>query len=255
MPDNTDDADDADDADDGAPTGRGTPPDRNGGVGSGGRHRAAGPVVRADPGRPGARALWVAAGVAVALLLLWTWVQRPSAEPVPTGSAQPVEQATDPAPPTAAAAPSVGEVADTSTTVVVSVVGQVAEPGLVTLASGSRVADAVEAAGGLLPDADPASVNLAALVADGQQVAVGVPGAAPAAAAGAAAGPAAGGALNLNTADAAALDGLPGIGPVLAQRIVEHREQHGPFRAVDDLLDVPGIGPAIVGDLTDAVTV
>jgi len=220
-----------------------------------GRHRAAGPVVRADPGRPGARALWVAGVVAVALLLLWTWVQRPSAEPVPTGSSQPVEQATDPAPPTAAAAPSVGEVADTSTTVVVSVVGQVAEPGLVTLASGSRVADAVEAAGGLLPDADPASVNLAALVADGQQVAVGVPGAAPAAAAGAAAGPAAGGALNLNTADAAALDGLPGIGPVLAQRIVEHREQHGPFRAVDDLLDVPGIGPAIVGDLADAVTV
>ena len=235
-----------------APRRPGTPLDRSGVVGAAGRHRAAGPVVRADPGRPGARALWVAAAVAVALLLLVTWLQRPSADPVPAGSPQPVKEA---APTTAVAAPSVGVVADTSTTVVVSVVGQVAEPGLVTLASGSRVADAVEAAGGLLPDADPASVNLAALVADGQQVAVGVPGAASADGSGAVAGPAAGGSVNLNTADATALDGLPGIGPVLAQRIVEFREQHGPFRAVDDLLDVPGIGPAILGSLTDAVTV
>jgi len=250
-----DEGDDDDDEDPAPPAGRGTPLDRGGVVAAGGRHRAAGPVVRADPGRPGARALWVAAVVAVALLLLVTWLQRPSADPVPTGSPQTVDEAPAPPPTTAVAAPSVGEVADTSTTVVVSVVGQVAEPGLVSLASGSRVADAVEAAGGLLPDADPASVNLAALVADGQQVAVGVPGAAPADVPGAAAGPGAGGAVNLNTADAAALDGLPGIGPVLAQRIVEHREQHGPFRTVDGLLDVPGIGPAILGNLTDAVTV
>jgi competence protein ComEA len=149
----------------------------------------------------------------------------------------------------------VGEVADTSSTVVVSVVGQVAEPGLVTLAAGSRVADAVEAAGGLLPEADAASVNLAAVVADGQQVAVGVPGAAAAPAPGASAGADGSGVVDLNSADTTALDALPGIGPVLAQRIVDHRAQHGPFRTVDDLLDVPGIGPAVLADLADAVTV
>jgi competence protein ComEA len=219
-----------------------------------GRHRALNPTMRLDPGRPGARALWAAAAAAVVLLLFWTWLQRPAAEPVPVGSTQEVEEAAVPPPsPAAVASPSVGEVAESSTTVVVSVVGLVAEPGLVTLASGSRVADAIEAAGGLLPDADPASVNLAAVVADGQQVAVGVPAAAGAAS-GAAAPSGGGGPVNLNTADVAALDGLPGIGPVLAQRIVDHRAQHGPFRQMADLLDVAGIGPAIVDKLADAVT-
>lgn len=218
-----------------------------------GRHRAPGPVVRVDPGRPGARALWAAGAVAVVLLLLWTWLQRPVAEPVPVGSAQPVEETELPQPSPTAVSPPVGEVADTSATVVVSVVGLVAEPGLVTLAAGSRVADAIEAAGGLLPKADPASVNLAAVVADGQQVAVGVPAVAGASAPGAGAPNIGGGAVNLNTADAAALDGLPGIGPVLAQRIVDHRGQHGHFRQIADLLDVPGIGPTIVDELADAV--
>jgi competence protein ComEA len=219
-----------------------------------GRHRPPGPTVRFDPGRPGARALWVAAAAAVALLLLWTWLQRPSADPVPVGSPQPVVETAGPAP-SAAATPPVGEVADTATPVVVSVVGQVAEPGLVTLAPGSRVADAVEAAGGLLSEADAASVNLAAVVADGQQVAVGVPGAAGAPTPGAPTGPVGAGAVNLNAADVAALDGLPGIGPVLAQRIVEHRDQHGPFGSVDDLLDVAGIGPAVLEKVADGVTV
>jgi competence protein ComEA len=229
--------------------------DSGGGVAGVGRHRALGPSVRVDPGRPGAHALWAAAAAAVVLLLLWTWLQRPAAEPVPVGSEQPIEE-TDVSEPsrTAVASPTVGEVAETSTTVVVSVVGLVAEPGLVTLASGSRVADAVEAAGGLLPDAEPASVNLAAVLADGQQVAVGVPPAAGAAPPGAPASSAGSGAVDLNTADVAALDGLPGIGPVLAQRIVDHRAQHGPFRQMADLLDVAGIGPAIVDGLADAAT-
>jgi competence protein ComEA len=135
----------------------------------------------------------------------------------------------------------------------VSVVGSVARPGLVTLPSGSRVAAAVEAAGGLGPDADPASVNLAAVVTDGQQIVVGAPGLAGATPEGGAPA-AAGGKLNLNRATAAELDALPGVGPVLAQRIVDHREQR-PFTSVDQLDDVPGIGAARAAELADLVTV
>ena len=118
------------------------------------------------------------------------------------------------------------------------------------------MADAVAAAGGLLPDADPTSVNLAAVVSDGQQVAVGLPGAAadgaPADGATAASGS---GPLDLNAATATALDALPGIGPGLAQRIVEHRERNGPFRSVEQLDDVPGIGPATYAELAELVAV
>jgi competence protein ComEA len=136
----------------------------------------------------------------------------------------------------------------------VSVVGLVARPGLVRLRSGSRVADAIEAAGGLLPEADPASVNLAAVVTDGQQIAVGVPGAASDGGGGAPAAGDPGGLVN-NTATAAELDGLPGIGPVLAQRIVDHRSSSGPFGSVEELDDVPGIGPSIAAELAGLVTV
>jgi competence protein ComEA len=115
------------------------------------------------------------------------------------------------------------------------------------------VADAVAAAGGLLPGADPASVNLAAVVADGEQLAIGLP--APPAADGAAPTAAGSGLVDLNTAGVAELDALPGIGPVLAQRIVEHRDRQGPFRSVEELDDVPGIGPAIASELAELVTV
>jgi competence protein ComEA len=212
-----------------------------------GRHRAPGRTARWDPGRLGARSLWIAGLVAALLLVVWTWLDRPQVEPapvIPSGSSA----ATSPP-----AEPSVGEVADTSATVIVSVVGPVARPGLVTLPSGARVAAAVEAAGGLLPEADPASVNLAAVVTDGQQIVVGAPGVAGSAAA-ADADPAPGGPVNLNTASAAELDALPGVGPVLAQRIVDHRKQ-GPFRSVDELDDVPGIGPARAAELSELVTV
>jgi competence protein ComEA len=141
-------------------------------------------------------------------------------------------------------------------TVVVSVVGQVAAPGLVTLPAGSRVADALAAVGGLLPEADPASINAAAVLSDGQQIAVGVPGAMPPPGDGTASAEAGGGGvLDLNTATVADLDALPGIGPVLAQRIVDHRTAHGPFTSVDQLDDVSGIGPAIFADLVDRVRV
>ena len=212
-----------------------------------GRHRAPGTETRWDPGRFGARALCAAALLAALLLAGWTWLDRPRVERV------------DGAPPSAVGAPStspMGEVAETTETVVVSVVGQVARPGLVTLPSGARVADAIAAAGGLLPAADPASVNLAAVVADGEQLAVGVP--APAAPEGPAARSPAGsggGLVDLNSAGVADLDVLPGIGPVLAQRIVDHRSRQGPFRSVEELDDVPGIGPAIAAELAELVTV
>jgi competence protein ComEA len=184
------------------------------------------------------------AGVLAAVLLGgWTWLDRPRVEPV---DRPPQVSST-------ASAPPVGEVADSSATVVVSVVGQIVRPGLVTLPSGSRVADAITAAGGLLPEADPASVNLAAVVADGEQVTVGLPGAIPVGGSGPGAAP--GGLVDLNAAGVAELDALPGIGPVLAQRIVDHREREGPFRSVDELDDVPGIGPAIAAQLAELVTV
>ena len=237
-----------------------------------GRHRAPGAAVRLDPGRPGAWAMWIAGLAAVSLLLGWTWWEQPRVEPVARSAAdaqrseqpagvQPLDDQMGGGKPTgqavpAPSTPSVGDAAQTSSTVVVSVVGLVARPGLVTLPSGARVADAVEAAGGLLPEADPASVNLAAVVADGEQLAVGVQGAVPAAAPPTGdGGSGAASPVNLNVATVADLDALPGIGPVLAQRIVDHRARQGRFGSVDQLNDVAGIGPAIFAGLADLVTV
>ncbi|RFU20039.1 ComEA family DNA-binding protein [Geodermatophilus marinus] len=226
-----------------------------------GRHRAPGTAVRLDPGRRGARALWVAGLLAALAVAGWTWLDRPRVEPV-TGAPAAVSPAPS-APPAAApspgpATPAVDEAAGTDGAVVVSVVGQVVRPGLVTLPAGARVADAVAAAGGLLPEADPASVNHAAVVSDGQQIAVGVPGAGAGtdpAAAGAGAGAGGASPVDLNAATAADLDALPGIGPVLAGRIVDHRAQHGRFTSVEQLDDVPGIGPTTYAELAPLVRV
>lgn len=216
-----------------------------------GRHRSPGPTVRWDPGRAGARSLWLAGLAAALLVAMWTWLDRPEVEPAP---ATPTGSAAAPSP--AQGSPPVGEVAQTASTVVVSVVGLVARPGLVSLPSGARVADAVEAAGGFRPEADPASVNLAAVVTDGEQIAVGLPGAPVAGGGGGGGAPApSGGRVDLNTATAAELDALPGIGPVLAERIVAYRDAEGPFRSVDQLDDVAGIGPAIAAELADLVVV
>jgi competence protein ComEA len=219
-----------------------------------GRHRAPGRTARVDPGRPGAWALWVVAVVAAVSVIGWTWLDRPAVERVPVaGVTSAVSSAPASAGSSSAAAPAGSGAAGT---LVVSVVGQVRSPGLVTLPAGSRVADALAAVGGLLPEADPASVNGAAVLSDGQQIAVGVPGGeTPSTAAGAASGADGGGLLDLNTATAAELDALPGIGPVLAQRIVDHRTAHGRFISVDQLDDVSGIGPSIFADLAHRVRV
>jgi len=135
---------------------------------------------------------------------------------------------------------------------VVSVIGQVRQPGLVTVEDGARVADAVNAAGGALPEADLSTINLARLVVDGEQIAVGIPGSELP---GGGDPTTADGLMNLNTASATELEGLPGIGPVLAQRIVDFRGDNGGFTAVEQLREVSGIGPTVYEQIVDLVTV
>lgn len=145
--------------------------------------------------------------------------------------------------------------------VCVHVSGCVARPGVVYLQEGDRVADAVEAAGGMTGDADAGSVNLARVVADGEQVAIASKAdaeraaAAPFGASASGAGAAQGGKVNLNTADAAQLQTISGIGPSKAQKIVEHRESSGPFKSVDDLTQVSGIGEKTLESIRDQVCV
>jgi competence protein ComEA len=134
---------------------------------------------------------------------------------------------------------------------VVDVEGAVRRPGLVRLPKGSRVADAVARAGGMTAKASRAGVNLAAPVADGQQVLVPAAGAIGSAAD---AGSPATGPISLSAATAEQLDTLPGIGPVTAQKIVQFRQQHGPFQSVDGLDAIPGIGPARISELQGLVT-
>jgi competence protein ComEA len=159
-----------------------------------------------------------------------------------------------------AAAPSVAPVRRARPTavrqVVVDVVGAVEKPGLYRLREGSRIADAVALAGGATGEAQLAAVNLAAPLADGEQVVVPARGAAVAAAVGASS--AAPGAsptapLDLNTATAEQLDALPGVGPATAQKILDYRQAHGPFHSVDELDAVPGIGPGRIAQLKGLV--
>lgn len=137
----------------------------------------------------------------------------------------------------------------TTAGLVVDVAGAVSRPGLYHLAAGTRIADAVAAAGGATPHADVTLVNLAAPLADGEQVLVPVRGAL----AGTGAGPSSTAPVDLNTASAEQLDGLPGVGPATAQKIVDYRQAHGPFRSVDDLEAVPGIGPSKLAQLKGLV--
>jgi len=136
---------------------------------------------------------------------------------------------------------------------IVHVVGQVFKPGLYSLPDGSRVNDAISKAGGAKPKAALALVNLAAPVADGQQVVVPSKQEAAQAASGGPLGSALGGRVHLNSATLEQLDTLPGVGPVTAQKILDYRTAHGAFGSVDELDAVPGIGPARLAELRDLV--
>jgi competence protein ComEA len=140
------------------------------------------------------------------------------------------------------------------------VAGEVAAPGVYALPPGSIVQDALNAAGGPAGDADLARLNLAAPLAEGQQVYVPAQGetlpvasGSSAAAGGQQAAPS--GPINVNTATAEELEALPEIGPAMARAIVEYREEHGPFEAVDDLLEVQGIGPKTLEAIEALITV
>ncbi|RUQ97195.1 ComEA family DNA-binding protein [Labedella endophytica] len=149
----------------------------------------------------------------------------------------------------------------TADAIYVHVLGAVTRPGLYTLAPDARVVDAIAAAGGLAGEADAGSINLARTLTDGEQIVVLRPGEAPTAPQSGAASPGGGaaatgsGPVNLNTATAEQLDTLPRIGPALAERIISWRTENGPFRLVDELLNVPGIGDATLAGLEGLVTV
>jgi len=137
-----------------------------------------------------------------------------------------------------------------STVIYVHILGEVRRPGLYALRDGDRAVDAVAAAGGFTEAADAAGLNLARFVSDGEQIIVPAIGEAPAAGSGGVPGK-----VNLNTADAALLDTLPGVGPATAAKIIAWREQNGRFESIEDLLDVGGIGEAKFESLRDLVTV
>ena len=143
-----------------------------------------------------------------------------------------------------------------STVLVVQVVGAVRHPGLYRLPADSRVADAVRRAGGASRRADTELINLAAPLADGVQVIVprkGAGGTLGAPSTSGASGGQPAGPVHLNSATLEDLEALPGIGPVTAQKILDYRQQHGPFTSVDELDAVPGIGPAHMAQLRDLV--
>jgi competence protein ComEA len=191
--------------------------------------------------------LSLVAALAAVVAAIGVWRERPVPEPAPV---LPLVTATAPAPSTP---PSPGATQE----VVVSVAGRVARPGLVRLPDGTRVADALAAVGGALPGTDLMGLNIARRLLDGEQLLVGVApppgqpidGTTPN---NTAATPRT---VDLNAATLEQLDGLPGIGRVTAQRILDWRHAHGRFTSVDQLREVNGIGPARLAQLKDLVRV
>jgi competence protein ComEA len=227
--------------------------------------------LRTDPGRAGAIALALVAALAVLVTILTLVRDKPA--PVMSAKLPPVENAST-ASPRSSASPAAGQPPGPDRPVVVSVVGLVRTPGLVTLAPGARIADALQAAGGAVDGADTIGLNMARPLGDGEQIVVGlapisgqptalgssvasgsapIPGA-PAPASGSVK-PKGGEVLDLNTATVAQLDALPGVGPVTAAAIVAWRQANGKFTSVDQLADVDGIGPARLEKLRALVRV
>lgn len=250
--------------------------DADSGAGSGAEaegqpaRRGAPPALPAPPvlTRSHLAVVVVVAVVAVLLTVLVVRSAQPSEQSVPLAA----HAALDATPTATPTLPPAGSSADEPPTdepetgpheaeeVVVHVAGKVRRPGVVRLPAGSRVIDAVEAAGGARPNADLSAVNLARELQDGEQVRVGIPpdpavDVVAAGTPGEGGGMPSGGALDLNSATATELESLPGIGPVLAQRIVSYRDQSGPFRTVEQLVEVAGIGPAVMASVADLVRV
>ena len=181
----------------------------------------------------GGAALWYARSLPQPIQVAVT----PSASPVPDASAS------------AGATP-------TGAPLIVDVAGWVHRPGVYEFDPGARVIDAVEQAGGAREGADLALLNLAAPLTDGQQILVPKEGQAPAAAPGGAVpGGTTGTLVNVNTADATALETLNGVGEVLAAAIITYRDERGPFTSVEQLEEVPGIGPSTLEEIRDQVTI
>jgi competence protein ComEA len=203
-------------------------------------------AARFDPGRRGAAGLALVGIVAALIASVVLLRGRPEQVAPPVLERAGVAVSGAPTGPGQAAPPQAAQL-------VVAVAGRVRRPGVVRLPAGSRVEDAVRAAGGVSPGASSGLLNLARPLVDGEQVLVGIEPTGAAAAQ--AAGGGGSGPVDLNAADAGALDALPGIGPVLAQRIVEWRTENGRFASVDQLREVPGIGEAKFGQLRSKVRV
>jgi competence protein ComEA len=220
------------------------------------------PVVRRRVEIPHVRALATVAVAASVLLVWWLLAGRPeTSAPVAPLAFAPTSSSASGAPGTPGAALPAGATPSPDV-LIIDVAGKVRRPGIVTVPKGSRVYEAIEAAGGLAGRVDTTALNMARELGDGEQILVGVPPVEGAAAgttapSGSTAGGAApGGAkVNLNTATAEQLDTLPGVGPVTAQAILGWRDTNGRFGSVDDLLDVKGIGEATLAELRDLVVV
>src|SRR5665647_1655648 len=223
--------------------------------------------VRARPRRLavlGVMVLLLTAAVVFGIRVAWA---RSSATPQPVAATAhgPPDGLVSRTVPAAFASGGAAGLPTAASVLLVHVVGQVRRPGVVRLPPGSRVLDAVRAAGGATSSADLNHLNLARPVADGEQIVVpkpgetivqgGVPGAGGAGTGSSSGVGSVGGLIDLNPADAAALDSLPGVGPVLAQRILDWRAQHGRFTSVDELGEVSGIGDKILAQLRPKVTV
>jgi competence protein ComEA len=225
--------------------------------------------VRADPGRAGAIGLAIVAALAVLVTVFTLLRDRPA--PVMSAKLPPVEKVSTAAP-RSSSSPAVAQPPAPDRPVVVSVVGLVHTPGLVTLAPGARIADALSAAGGAVNGADTIGLNMARPLDDGEQIVVGlapVPGQPTGLGSSVATGttptsktpapgsvkPKAGQAVDLNTATVQELDALPGVGPVTAAAIVAWRQSNGKFTSVDQLAEVEGIGPARLEKLRALVRV